>query len=215
MKIIIPARKGSKGLPGKNRILLEKTISTIPNEYLNIVYVVTDDSEIHSKCIEFGVNSIERPPETATDLASTKDVMVWVISYMKFHGIIEGEEDILMLYLTYPERTWSDIQSGMRFYAKRSCSSMLCKKKIEASPYLILKSEKNNRGSQLFSHDLYRRQDYPECFELSHFICLFNTSFINKLNSNLYNSDTIFMPINNTIDVDEKKDLLKYYKDGQ
>ncbi len=135
-------------------MLLEKTISTIPNEYLNIVYVVTDDSEIHSKCIEFGVNSIERPPETATDLASTKDVMVWVISYMKFHGIIEGEEDILMLYLTYPERTWSDIQSGMRFYAKRSCSSMLCKKKIEASPYLILKSEDRVLFSSLNIIDL-------------------------------------------------------------
>lgn len=211
MKIIIPARKGSKGLPGKNRILLEKTISTIPSEYLNLVYVVTDDPEIHFECIELGVKSIERPPETATDQASTKEVITWTLSYMKFHKIIEGEEDILMLYLTYPERTWKDVESGMRFYAERSCSSMLCRKEIKVSPYLILKSENDSKGSQLFSHDLYRRQDYPECFELSHFICIFNSSSINKLNNNLYNSDTIFMPIEETIDVDEKNDLLRYY----
>ena len=43
---VIPARKGSKGLPGKNRILLKYTIDTIPKDYHKKVIVSTDDIEI-------------------------------------------------------------------------------------------------------------------------------------------------------------------------
>jgi CMP-N-acetylneuraminic acid synthetase len=75
----------------------------------------------------------------------------------------------------------------------------------------MLKSEPGNRGSQLFYHNLYRRQDYPECFEISHFISIFNSNELNRLNNNLYNNDTYFMEISkNAIDVVEQKDLDRF-----
>ena len=46
MKFIIPARKDSKGLPGKNRILLQHTIEQIPKELEGDVIVTTDDEHI-------------------------------------------------------------------------------------------------------------------------------------------------------------------------
>lgn len=65
-------------------------------------------------------------------------------------------------------------------------------------------------GSQVISHDLYRRQDYPTCFEISHYIAIFIASSIYNLNNNLYTDSTIFWPISNVIDVDLKKDLNKF-----
>jgi CMP-N-acetylneuraminic acid synthetase len=120
------------------------------------------------------------------------------------------DDDLVVLYLTYPERTWDQIESAIEIYKKKKLKSLLCKKKIEITPFLILKEEEGNRGSQLFYHDLYRRQDYPTCFELSHFICIFKSKSINKLNQNLYYRDTYYLDISpDTIDVDTQKDLDK------
>jgi CMP-N,N'-diacetyllegionaminic acid synthase len=212
MKIIIPARAGSKGLPGKNKTLFRYTANIIPDSYKNLVIVLTDDPEIHKMSSEYGFESVERLEETATDDASMKFTLNWAINYLIFKGKLTEGEDILLLYLTYPERTWSNIESAINFYNQKSASSLLCRKEIDFSPFLILKEEENDYGSQLFWHDLYRRQDYPKCFELSHFICIVNSSAINSLNNNLYNNQTVFFPIDNPVDVDTKKDLNKFYE---
>ena len=46
MKIIIPARKGSKGLPGKNTILISHTLSTIQNYVKDNVIITTNDGKV-------------------------------------------------------------------------------------------------------------------------------------------------------------------------
>ena len=63
---------------------------------------------------------------------------------------------------------------------------------------------------QVIQHNFYRRQDYPKCFEISHFISIFSKKELKHLNNNLYNKETIFMPIQNFIDVDTSKDLEKF-----
>lgn len=212
MKIIIPARMGSKGLPGKNRTLFRHTANTIPNEYKDHVIVLTDDPEIHKLAREYKFRSIERLEETATDEASMKFTLNWVTNYLIFTGKLEQGEEIILLYLTYPERKWSDIERALEFYHLNEAKSLLCRKEIEHTPFLILKEEEDGRGSQLFWHDLYRRQDYPKCFELCHFIGIFNSSMINSLNNNLYNNQTLFFPVNSPIDVDTKKDLDNFHE---
>lgn len=210
MKIIIPARRGSKGLPGKNRILLSSTIEIIPDEFINSTYVLTDDSKIKQISAGYGISSIDRPAETATDSASMKSSMEWTISHLKSIGEMDHPEDILLLYLTYPERTWDDVTRAIKFYLEREAVSLLCKKPAPVSPFLML-MENGDHGIQPFYHDLYRRQDYPSCFELSHYVCIFNSDYINSLNNNLYSSQTVFMPISSAIDVDTQKDLDQYY----
>jgi CMP-N-acetylneuraminic acid synthetase len=70
----------------------------------------------------------------------------------------------------------------------------------------------NLMGEQLRPHNLYRRQDYPKVFEISHFIAIFNVDELENLNDNLYNNNTIFYPIKDIIDVDTKNDLDKFIK---
>ena len=109
MKIIIPARKGSKGLPFKYNILLNHTLSTIPEYVKKDVVVTTNDGEIIQECVGYRV--LLRSEELSADNVSTKEVLKDALQ--KFN--IDGEELILMLYLTYPERTWTDIEAALNY----------------------------------------------------------------------------------------------------
>jgi len=206
MRIIISARAGSKGLPFKNRKLFKYTADTIPDIMKHKTYVATDDEEIKLMAIKAGFKALHRPNDLSQDETSTKAVMQHVIEQLDLKN-----ETVVMLYLTYPERTWHNINNAISTYKSNDLRSLLCKKSLVTSPFLMLKAEPESRGSQLFYHDLYRRQDYPECFEISHFISIFNSDELFKLNNNLYSSDTYFMEISEkTIDVDEKKDLDRF-----
>ena len=58
---------------------------------------------------------------------------------------------------------------------------------------------------------MYRRQDYPNCFEISHYVCIFKIFEIKLLNKNMYNDFTVFFPIEERLDVDTMKDLENFY----
>ena len=206
MKIIIPAREGSKGLPHKNRKLFKHTADIIPDELKGDVYVYTDDADIQIMAGQRKFNVINRSLEYASDFISTKDSLIDCMGDIN----TEDDEVIIMLYLTYPERTWEEVMDAYELYSMTNAPSLLCKKEIDVSPFLILKREGSFGGSQLFYHDLYRRQDYPDCFEISHYITMFRKETLHGLNNNMYNIDTIYIDIDkNTIDVDTKKDLDK------
>ena len=207
MKIIIPARKGSKGFPFKNRKLFEYTADTIPISLYDSVYVLTDDSEISKISEAYDFNILSRPRRVSNDSASTKSLIEYALENIKLDN---KDETIIMLYLTYPNRTWSEVEDAIADFARSGSDSLLCRKEIETSPFLVLKEEQNGKGSQLFYHDLYRRQDYPKCFEISHYISIFRASSISRLNNNLYNSNTYFLKVEKEIlDVDSKKDFNK------
>ena len=86
----------------------------------------------------------------------------------------------------------------------------LCRKKTNSHPYLCFESLPKHKAKPVIEHTLYRRQDYPECFEVSHFISIFRTEELNKLSDQLYNENTIFYSIEDKIDVDHEEDFLKY-----
>jgi CMP-N,N'-diacetyllegionaminic acid synthase len=204
IKLLIPARRNSKGLPFKNRLLFEHTISTIPTEYFKNLLVSTDDEVLIEKCKSLGLNVSVRPDNLALDETSTKEV----IQYHIDNNDISLDDTVIMLYLTYPERTWSDIQDAYIFFTENEAKSLLCKKDIKSThPYLYMFELDNNKGSQLVKHNLYRRQDYPPVFEISHYVCIFNVNEFTKLNNNLYNDDTFFFKIDDVVDVDTKVDL--------
>jgi len=80
MKIIIPARGGSKRIPNKNitdlcghpliHYAIENSLSLTPS-----VYISTDCPKIKKVCADYPVNIIDRPPELATDEAPTNPVI--------------------------------------------------------------------------------------------------------------------------------------------
>ena len=206
MKIIIPAREGSKGLPYKNRRLLDYTIDKIPEKFRNKTYVTTDDEEILERSIKKGLKGLKRRKELSEDTTSTKQVMVDVVKNLN----LDQSEMVVMLYLTYPQRTWKEVESAFDFIKQNKAKSLLCRKELKVSPYLCM-IEEGLQGKQLVKHDLYRRQDYPNCFEISHFICIFEVSELNNLNNNMYNHNTIFYKIHEVVDIDNLIDMERFY----
>jgi N-acylneuraminate cytidylyltransferase len=200
---VVPARKGSKGMPHKNRRLLEHF------DYESIKYdlvVFSDDEWIEDFCFSNTIPFIWRPDEVSQDTTSTKETMLSLVERLSL-----SEDDIVvMLYLTYPERKVEDIKNALDFFHETKAKSLLCRKNVSVSPFLTLLKSGEHGGEQLIPHDYYRRQDYPECFEVSHYICIFKVSELHNLNSNLYNKETVFFPINNVVDVDTEKDYEQY-----
>ena len=80
---LIPARGGSKGVPGKNvksiygRPLIAWTIMRArESERIDRIIVSTDSDDIAKVAIDCGVEVLKRPEYLASDTASTQDVMV-------------------------------------------------------------------------------------------------------------------------------------------
>jgi len=206
MKYVIPARQSSKGLPYKNRKLFKHTINTIPPGSLKDVIVTTDDKVIIKKARDQNLKVLVRDESLAQDDISIKEVMKDVVRKFSLYET----ETITMLYLTYPERNWEEIEDAICLFKENKAQSLLCKKDLKISPFLCM-MEDGLKGKQLTPHNLYRRQDYPKCFELSHFVSIFKVGELNKLNNNMYNDKTIFYKVKNIIDVDTLEDLNKFY----
>tara|TARA_Y100001938_G_C8097012_1_gene438806 strand:- start:2252 stop:2899 length:648 start_codon:yes stop_codon:yes gene_type:complete len=206
--IVIPARKGSKGVPFKNRKLIQSTLDIIPKEYNDLVYITTDDDFIVEKYND-KYKVIVRDSEYAQDETTIKDTMVDF-----FNSIDKDSGRCLMLYTVYPNREWLDVVRGVGLFEKENAKSLLCKKEYGCvHPYLLLVENGHLKGRQLVQHNLCRRQDYPKVFELTHYVTIFEIGGILDLNNNLYNDGTIYLPLkSDIIDIDNQKDILLWEK---
>ncbi|MFC1478503.1 cytidylyltransferase domain-containing protein [Candidatus Margulisiibacteriota bacterium] len=92
---IIPARGGSKGIPGKNikmiagKPLLAWTIEAAKASSLMDRFVVsTDDPGIKEVALEYGAEVIDRPAELATDTADTWSVLQHVLEQVPAEAVV-------------------------------------------------------------------------------------------------------------------------------
>tara|TARA_R110002167_G_scaffold348541_1_gene559918 strand:+ start:388 stop:1065 length:678 start_codon:yes stop_codon:yes gene_type:complete len=205
-KIIIPARAGSKGWPGKNIKLFDITAAQIPQQYRRQVIVSTDDGQIAGMCQKHGFEFHERSTASATDSADPKTAMKDVLSA----GDYKSTDVIVMLYLTYPDRIWDHVSHMYNTFISSTAKSMLCKEPVATHPSLVMYDEPGNTGKQIIKHSHYQRQQYPECFEVSHYICMFRVGELSKLGKNMYNTKTQYYSIPRTIDVDSEDDYNQF-----
>jgi CMP-N-acetylneuraminic acid synthetase len=118
---IIPARAGSKGVPGKNKKLLAgkplirysidaaKACPAVTH-----IAVSTDDVDIISIAEQSGVHAIRRPEELATDKAPMVPVIEHVLDAVGANGRFDA---ILLLQPTSPLRTSTHIADAIALLA--------------------------------------------------------------------------------------------------
>ena len=117
---IIPARGGSKSIPGKNikplagKPLIVWTIEEAKkSKHLTRLIVSTDDSEIAAVAREYGAETpFLRPKEISGDLATDVEFLLHALDFLKEN---EGYEPEIVLRLppTSPLRTAAHIDQGI------------------------------------------------------------------------------------------------------
>jgi YrbI family 3-deoxy-D-manno-octulosonate 8-phosphate phosphatase len=97
---LIPARGGSKGVPGKNlrRVgglpLIGRAVAAArAAASIHRVVVSTDDAEIAAVAREWGAEVVDRPPELAGDAASSESALLHALDTLRSRGV---EADILV-----------------------------------------------------------------------------------------------------------------------
>lgn len=121
---LIPARGGSKGVPGKNikeingKPLIEWTIeSAKKSKRLDRIIVSTDSEEIANVAMECGMEVLMRPDSLASDIASTQDVMV--------HALKNYPADtVVLLQPTSPYRSEGLIDRCVEAFEKNGYDSL-------------------------------------------------------------------------------------------
>lgn len=124
---LIPARGGSKRLPGKN--LLE--LGSIPliahsikyaqahPDLIDAVYVTTDDQEIARTAVAFGAKVIDRPAALSGDLEPTVSALRHALSVLP-----ETVETVTLLQPTNPLRPEGLLREAFSTLQDRACESL-------------------------------------------------------------------------------------------
>ena len=125
---LIPARGGSKGIPGKNiknfegKPLISHTIEyALSSKHLiNNIIVSTDDDQIAAVSKASGAEIIERPKYLATDIATTESVIEHAVS------IIDPPPDIIILLQpTSPLRPKGSLEKAINKFIDGGYDSLL------------------------------------------------------------------------------------------
>src|SRR4030042_4309061 len=183
---LIPARKGSKEWPEKNRKLFGITADLLIDHGFDVI-VSTDDNEIMRMAKNRGFSVIVRPDELATDTAD----MLGVMKHVSEKANLLGNDFIFLLSLTSPGRTMKDIADAFQLLRKSGAPSLVCRTLAKTSPYMCVHED----GRPVLTQNYYRRQDYPNCYEIRHHVAIYKVSEIYKLNKHLFNRDTALFGI--------------------
>lgn len=123
---IIPARGGSKRLPGKNlkdlcgKPMIEWTIEEAKkSKYIDKIVVTTEDKAIIQAVSNKGVEIVDRPEELAGDRSSVYDAI--------FHCLEQYEpfNYVVLLQVTSPLRVVDDIDGCIRECARKNAPACI------------------------------------------------------------------------------------------
>ena len=171
---LIPARGGSKRIPGKNLTLLEGkplifwTLDALRESGLACEVVISTDSEkIANACREYGypVDWL-RPPELSTDSASSVDVALHAIEHYEKEGI--NFEELILLQPTSPLRSPESILGAYETFKKEGNMPLVSISPIKDHPMWAVKIIEG-RGLRFMESNgfMLRSQELPQAYSLN------------------------------------------------
>ena len=124
---IIPARGGSKGVPGKNiknfdgkPLICHSIDYARSSKMINSIYVTTDDDQIAEISKATGAEIISRPDELSTDTATTESAIEHAIS------VIDPQPDVIVLLQpTSPLRPENSLDKAISLFLDNQYDSLL------------------------------------------------------------------------------------------
>lgn len=216
MKIlfVIPARAGSKGLPGKNvKILGDQPLVNYSINFAiqnlkkgDQLCISTNDLEVIDIAKKLNVDiPFKRPDELAKDNSTSQDVILHAISFFESKGF--QFDAILLLQPTSPFRIQEDFESIIDAYSE-DCEMVVSVKESKENPYFNL-FEQNENGflNKSKPGNYTRRQDCPPVYAYNGSMYLIRVDAIkSKLISDFTKIKKVIMPPQRSIDIDTFED---------
>lgn len=216
---LIPARGGSKGVPGKNIRplggipLIEYSIRdalAVADDSKDVV-VSTDSPEIADIARRAGATvPFLRPAELATDTASSRDVMLHAVDTLNDAGV--RYDRLVLLQPTSPFRNTDDIRKALELFDREHPEMVVSVRPAATNPYYNAYECDADGLLRISKGDgmITRRQDAPPVWEFDGSIYVIDVEALRRYPS-LGRMQRI-LPLPNTvahnIDIDTELDFL-------
>ncbi|MFZ2657246.1 MAG: pseudaminic acid cytidylyltransferase [Victivallales bacterium] len=168
---VIPARGGSKRIPGKNiKLFLGKPMISYSIEaarasgVFDKIIVSTDSPEIAKIAEEYGAEApFMRPHELSDDHATTDSVVLHALDWLNTNW--ERVDYICCIYSTAPFVRAEYLKKGLELLIKEKATSAFSVTSFPFPIFRALKMDDSGRIQMFWpEHRLTRSQDLPEAF---------------------------------------------------
>ena len=212
---IIPARKGSKGLPGKNRMFFDNTADFLDDlDWIEKVIVSTDDEEIAKMAISRNYTVHNRRPELADDEASIRSVFISISKERK----LGADDRMWLFYLPVLFKEKQDFDDAFKIVDVHDCQNLCGFVEMEdgSHPFYTWRHDEDNSTMlQYVPNDIARRQDLPKAFTHHHYMFCISPTALSLVNNEMIGPKTkpFFIPkstCEKLVEVDTPEQLKKW-----
>jgi len=223
---IIPARGGSKGLPGKNirdffgRPLISHTIcQALISKYIDRTLVSTDSKRIAGIAKTAGAEvPFIRPKRLATDRCGTIDALLHAVDWME-HKAKYDFDIVVLLHANTPLRITKDIDNCIIQLVKEKAENVFSVTASHRNPYFNMAELKEGWAVQAKKGNFASRQVAPAVFDLNSSIYVWWKDVLkDKKRVFLRKSSIYVMPKERSIDIDDIFDWKiaeLFYREGR
>ncbi len=184
---VIPARKGSKGVPGKNSKLLKgkplvqyslETALSLANSV--DICVTTDSDDVIQIAEKLGIAvPFKRPEHLSTDAAGSREVILHALEHYRASG--KNYDVVILLQPTSPFRRKSDIKEMISLF-NQNIDMVVSVKESHDNPYFSMFEENEEGFLSLVKPGHYtRRQDCPKVYTYNGSVYVIRVSSFEKM----------------------------------
>lgn len=206
---LVPARGGSKGLPGKNLAVIEGATLVARAVHaghavtaIDEVVVSSDDEAILTEARSCGASVHARPASLATDDAPTVAVVA---------AFLRGRPDVdivVVLQPTSPLRTADDVASCLRALGDGDTATTVSETDHPAAWTFTISAERRLEAVLGWDQVVSRRQDAPPTYRINGAVYAARAAHV-VAGGELIGPETVavVMPRERAVDVDDDLDL--------
>jgi CMP-N,N'-diacetyllegionaminic acid synthase len=223
---LIPARGGSKGVPGKNikdlggKPLLAYTSEVaLQSSYLTTVILSSDDTQIIAVAERLGIQvPFVRPAALAEDHTPTIDVIIDALQWYENQNIFF--DAVCLLQITSPFRTVAFLDAAIEKFIHSGCDSLVSVQQVphEYNPHWVFEvnAEGNLKIATGEEEIISRRQALPLAYHRDGSIYITKTeillrdySLYGKRTAFIESDATLYVNIDTLADWDKAEKMIK------
>ena len=214
---VVPARGGSKGVPGKNiRPVLGKPLIAYSIECglrcpsIDRLIVSTDSPEIAEIAQHLGSEvPFMRPSELAGDLVPMLPVLQHSLQAAEKHygKIVEA---LVLLDPTGPLRTVDDVEGCLKLFRRSHCDAVISGNTAHRSPYFNMVAQRDGYIHLVIptAESIGRRQDSPPVYDLNTVVWVYSRKALMDEAARIPRRSLLYLvPAERSIDIDTELDF--------